>query len=204
MAGRGLIAAVRPGPVLCVWRSGQEVARVPLDLPAALALLEALAREARAAAATHPEGGNQMRDDSPGSLFVSASRWAGLPAPPPPERHLGPILHDREERSGDRGLDPVWWLGRTWAVTAFGIERRDGRYSIPADRLTEHGEGYSWPEHICRKGSRDNDLGYDREDFRTAYLIACALHGHTVPRRVIEAVTARAAAATPTPKEERP
>jgi hypothetical protein len=44
-----MLATVRPGPVLHVWRDGQEVARLPLDLHGALALVEALLREARAA-----------------------------------------------------------------------------------------------------------------------------------------------------------
>jgi hypothetical protein len=41
-------AAARPGPVLHIWRDGQEVARLPLDLHGALALVEALLRETRA------------------------------------------------------------------------------------------------------------------------------------------------------------
>jgi hypothetical protein len=45
----GLLVTIRPGPVLHVWQDGQEVARVPLDLHGALALVEALLREVRAA-----------------------------------------------------------------------------------------------------------------------------------------------------------
>ena len=43
-----LLVTVRPGPVLHVWRDGQEVAAVPLDMHAALALVERLLREVRA------------------------------------------------------------------------------------------------------------------------------------------------------------
>ena len=43
------LATVRPGPVLHVWQDGREVARLPLDLHGALALVEALLREVRAA-----------------------------------------------------------------------------------------------------------------------------------------------------------
>ena len=30
---------------------------------------------------------------------------------------------------------PVYWIGRQWAVTAHGIEGRDGKYAIAADRV---------------------------------------------------------------------
>lgn len=38
-----LLITIRPGPVLHVWRDGQEVVAVPLDRHAALALLRDLA-----------------------------------------------------------------------------------------------------------------------------------------------------------------
>jgi hypothetical protein len=43
-----VLVTVRPGPVLHLWQDGREVARVPLDTPAALALIAALAAEVRA------------------------------------------------------------------------------------------------------------------------------------------------------------
>jgi hypothetical protein len=43
-----VLAMVRPGPVLHVWREGQELARLPLDLHGALALAQALLREVHA------------------------------------------------------------------------------------------------------------------------------------------------------------
>lgn len=43
------LATVRPGPVLHIWRDGRELAAVPLDMHAALALVDALLRETRAA-----------------------------------------------------------------------------------------------------------------------------------------------------------
>jgi hypothetical protein len=46
-----VLVTLRPGPVLHLWQDGREVARVPLDLHGALALVEALLREARAAQA---------------------------------------------------------------------------------------------------------------------------------------------------------
>jgi len=38
-----MLLTIRPGPVLHVWRDGKEVAAVPLDRGAALALLRDLA-----------------------------------------------------------------------------------------------------------------------------------------------------------------
>lgn len=38
------LITIRPGPVLHVWRDGQEVAQVVLSTPAALSLLADLAR----------------------------------------------------------------------------------------------------------------------------------------------------------------
>jgi hypothetical protein len=46
-----VLVTVRPGPVLHLWQDGGEAARVPLDTPAALALIAALAGEVRAALA---------------------------------------------------------------------------------------------------------------------------------------------------------
>jgi hypothetical protein len=45
----GVLVTVRPGPTLHLWQGGREVAAVPLDLHGALALVEALLREVRAA-----------------------------------------------------------------------------------------------------------------------------------------------------------
>ena len=39
-----MLVTVRPGPVLHIWRDGQEVAQVALTTPAALSLLADLAR----------------------------------------------------------------------------------------------------------------------------------------------------------------
>jgi hypothetical protein len=49
----GVLVTVRPGPVLHAWQDGREAARVPLDAPAALALIAALAAEVRASLAGH-------------------------------------------------------------------------------------------------------------------------------------------------------
>lgn len=72
------------------------------------------------------------------------------------------------------GEDPAetWWVGSQWAVTAYGVERRDGTYAIEASRLREDlAEGRSWVLHVGMKGWADPD------DFATAYFVACAMHG---------------------------
>ena len=50
------------------------------------------------------------------------------------------------------------------AVTEFGIEARDGTYTIKADRLAEN-IGHAWPAHICEKA------WVDQNDFCTAWLV---------------------------------
>jgi hypothetical protein len=47
----GVLVTVRPGPVLHLWQDGRQIAAVPLDTPAALALAESLLREVRTALA---------------------------------------------------------------------------------------------------------------------------------------------------------
>ncbi|MBB4206428.1 hypothetical protein [Roseinatronobacter bogoriensis] len=42
-----ILVTIRPGPVLHVWRDGQEVAQVTLTIPAALTLLADLAQAVR-------------------------------------------------------------------------------------------------------------------------------------------------------------
>jgi hypothetical protein len=58
------------------------------------------------------------------------------------QEKLGPL--PRVKCRGDRLSEPIYWTGKQWAVTAFGLERRDGTYAIAKDRLWE-GEGrHGW------------------------------------------------------------
>ncbi len=76
-------------------------------------------------------------------------------------------------------LDATWWQGAQWAVTAYGIERRDGKYNIAAARLLENDPtSYSWIRHLAEKG------WCDLEDFTTALLVGCAMHGATISPEV--------------------
>jgi hypothetical protein len=82
------------------------------------------------------------------------------------------IAYDKSEvavRGED--LSEIWWQGRQWAVTAYGLERRDGTYFIDRKRLLQDATTYGWVKHIGTKNWADVD------DFATAYLVAIAMHG---------------------------
>jgi hypothetical protein len=109
------------------------------------------------------------------------------------------IIHDTteiEHRGED--LHEIWWQGRQWAVTAYGIECRDGSYPIEAKRLTEEHkqkQPYSWIAHI-----RDKKCWADIDDFATAYFVACA-----VPSRASPALNAKCSPnITPRQRRENP
>jgi hypothetical protein len=81
-------------------------------------------------------------------------------------------------------LHEIWWRGRQWAVTSYGIECLDGTHSFEAKRLAEglHGSGpveASWCVHMAESGWVDVD------DFATAWLVALSLHGVRVPARKV-------------------
>lgn len=105
--------------------------------------------------------------------------------PPRPCRGTEPVEYDATPvKVRGEALDPVWWRGRQWAVTEFGLERLDGTYTIEASRLAEHIDVHPWPLHISIKGWADSD------DFVTAWLVALALHGVSIPaKKVREAVS---------------
>jgi hypothetical protein len=89
------------------------------------------------------------------------------------------------ELRGD-ALSEIWWQGRQWAVTSFGIEARNGQYYIESDRLGEHGpEGLpNWPLHVCSK------TWVDADDFCTAFIVGLVLHGQPdafAPKQIREA-----------------
>jgi hypothetical protein len=51
-------------------------------------------------------------------------------------------------------LSPILWQGGQWAVTAYGIEARDGSYTISKDRLGYHREH---PRHEDRRRRRTSE-----------------------------------------------
>lgn len=79
-------------------------------------------------------------------------------------------LSNDEVRVRGEALDEIWWRGRQWAVTAYGIEKLDGTYVAEAARLLDNPE-YPWPVHMAGKNWVDID------EFTTAWMIAIVLHG---------------------------
>jgi hypothetical protein len=67
-------------------------------------------------------------------------------------------------------LHPIVWQGRQWAVTEYGIECRDGRYTIDKARLGEFHSSWSWVKQLGEKP------WVDVADFTTAYLVALTVH----------------------------
>ena len=80
----------------------------------------------------------------------------------PPQYEAGNPVRCRGE-----GLSqPIYWQGRQWSVTAYGIECRDGTYVIEKERIWENEERYGWVMHLRSKE------WCDLEDFAEALRIA--------------------------------
>ena len=75
---------------------------------------------------------------------------------------------------GEPLSEPVYWRGRQWAATAYGVEALDGSYTIEGERLWEDDfqpwtvghEGLGWVAHMAEK------VWVDVADFRNALLEA--------------------------------
>ena len=87
-------------------------------------------------------------------------------------------------------LHPIWWRGRQWAVTNYGVEALDGTYAIEARRLTE-GLGAIAPRvWLCEQVACEEWV--DVDDLATAWLVAMTLHGvRTGAARTIRGAIAR-------------
>jgi hypothetical protein len=48
------------------------------------------------------------------------------------------IQDDSDAQVRGEPLAEIWWQSRQWAVTAHGVEARDGAYAIAKDRLREN------------------------------------------------------------------
>jgi hypothetical protein len=102
----------------------------------------------------------------------SAADLMGQPIPPRRKRGDVPVRYvEHQTKVRGEALSEIWWSGRQWAVTAYGIERLDGTYVIDKGRLFENIDDYGWPMHMGEKVWVDND------DFVTSWLVAMALHG---------------------------
>jgi hypothetical protein len=86
-------------------------------------------------------------------------------------------------------LAPIWWRGRQWAVTTYGIEALDGTYAVDAcDLLRGISERDEWVcEHVAR------NTWVNVEDLATAWIVAIALHGGKAdPAQLRKAIEATA------------
>jgi hypothetical protein len=63
----------------------------------------------------------------------------------PPRYEAGSHVRDRKLTK------PIYWQGRQWAVTGYGIEYRDGNYPIEDSRIWEEEDGYGWVRHMAEK-----------------------------------------------------
>jgi len=126
--------------------------------------------------------------ESPEVVVIDVSELGSIP--PRPRRGVVRVVHDANVvKVRGEGLNKVWWQGRQWAVTSYGLEKRDGTYPIKAGRFHENLDGnYSWPQHMSEK------IWVDTEDFITAWLVAIALHSSdgTKLRRAIGDTQVRA------------
>lgn len=71
---------------------------------------------------------------------------------------------------GEKLTEPVLWVGEQWAVTAYGLECRDGTYPVEASRLWEADNGWTWEKHIggktwCNRGDLYRALDWARQHF---------------------------------------
>lgn len=91
-------------------------------------------------------------------------------------------IDDHPVKVQGEALKQIWWQGKQWAVTEYGIECRDGTYAIPSNELTydlDSGTNHGWIEQMLNKGWADMN------DFRTAYFVALSMHGHQLPKEKI-------------------
>lgn len=79
---------------------------------------------------------------------------------------------------GEPLTEPVYYLGRQWAVTAYGVEARDGTYCIDADRLWQSEPEWDWIRQVCGKE------WVDAEDFIGAFNLARVIFRDLKPERL--------------------
>jgi hypothetical protein len=64
-----------------------------------------------------------------------------------------PPKYETNNRVRNRGqrLSRIFWKGRQWAVTSYGLECRNGKYPISKDRLWENETDHGWVRHMSDK-----------------------------------------------------
>lgn len=88
-------------------------------------------------------------------------------------------------RDGESLSEPVYWEGRQWAVTAYGVECLDGTYPIDKEGLWMNQPEHSWEEHMSEK------TWIDLPDFRVAIAIARDMYRHLKPAHLKRGVAER-------------
>jgi hypothetical protein len=94
-----------------------------------------------------------------------------------------PPRYEADNRVRCRGgrLSKIFWQGRQWAVTAYGVECRDGSYAIETVRLWEDEDRYGWVRHM---GDKEwVDLPDFAEALRIARRRAAAAGKNRKPRK---------------------
>jgi hypothetical protein len=77
---------------------------------------------------------------------------------------------------GEPLSEPIYWIGRQWAVTVYGVECRKGTYAIAAHRLWEGSDrGWPWEAHLAAKD------WVDRSDAENALALARERFAHLEP-----------------------
>ena len=84
----------------------------------------------------------------------------------PPGKQSRNQVHVR----GEELAQPIHWQGKQWAVTGYGVERRDGTYVIERHRLWQFEPKGSWVEHMAKKS------WVDLPDFAEALRVARKVH----------------------------
>jgi hypothetical protein len=92
--------------------------------------------------------------------------------------HIAKQLEDLPEvkLQGEAPMEPVYWVGRQWVVSAYGVEARDGTYPIDKQRLWEDDNGHGWEQQIGEK------TWADMSDFRRALAVARKRFAHLKPK----------------------
>jgi hypothetical protein len=115
-----------------------------------------------------------MNINKPSGSFFEVLSASDILALPDPNMTYPIIIDDQPVKVQGETLKQIWWQGKQWAVTEYGIECRDGTYAIKAQELTYdllNGTKHGWVEQMLSKGWCDMD------DFRTAYFVALSMHG---------------------------
>jgi hypothetical protein len=92
----------------------------------------------------------------------------------------GPQGDNKVKNRGER-LSKVYWLGKQWAATKYGVECRDGCYVIERRRLWEEDDEHGWVMHMAEKDWVDiKDFA---EALRVARILLMCRTGQRGPKR---------------------